>query len=57
LFYLYAADLYALRERLVAAGVAAGEIADGSPGPRTEMRVEDPDGYVLMIAQVERHEP
>jgi ketosteroid isomerase-like protein/catechol 2,3-dioxygenase-like lactoylglutathione lyase family enzyme len=53
LFYLYARDLFGLRDRLVAAGVDAGEIVDGRPGPRAEMRVEDPDGYVLMIAQIE----
>lgn len=53
LFYLYARDLFGLRDRLVAAGVQAGEIVDGSPGPRTEMRVRDPDGYVLMIAQLD----
>lgn len=53
LFYLYAHDLAGLRDHLVAHGVAAGEIVDGSPGPRNEMRVEDPDGYVLMIAQIE----
>jgi ketosteroid isomerase-like protein/catechol 2,3-dioxygenase-like lactoylglutathione lyase family enzyme len=51
LFYLFARDLFALRERLVAAGVQAGEIVDGRPGPAAEMRVVDPDGYVLMIAQ------
>ncbi len=32
---------------------AAGEIVDGSPGPRQEMQVADPDGYVLMVAQIE----
>lgn len=53
LFYLYSHDLAALRGRLLAAGVAAGEIVDGTPGPRAEMRVEDPDGYVLMIAQLD----
>jgi ketosteroid isomerase-like protein len=53
LFYLYTRDLFGLRDRLVEAGVDAGEIVDGSPGPRTEMRVADPDGYVLMIAQVD----
>jgi hypothetical protein len=53
MFYLYARDLFALRERLVADGVAAAEIVDGSPGPSAEMRLEDPDGYVLMIAQIE----
>ena len=53
LFYLYARDLASLRDHLVAHDVAAGEIVDGTPGPKQEMRVEDPDGYVLMIAQIE----
>jgi uncharacterized glyoxalase superfamily protein PhnB len=53
LFYLYSHDLAVLREQLLAAGIEAGEIEDGSPGPRQEMRVTDPDGYVLMIAQIE----
>ncbi|MBS1883478.1 MAG: nuclear transport factor 2 family protein [Actinobacteria bacterium] len=53
LFYLYSTDLAGLRERLLAAGIEAGEIEDGSPGPSEEMRVLDPDGYVLMIAQIE----
>ncbi len=53
LFYLYAHDLAGLRDRLVARGLAPGEIVDGSPGPRREMRVADPDGYVLMIAQID----
>ena len=51
LFYLYSRDLSGLRERLLAAGIDAGEILDGSPGPEAEMRVVDRDGYVLMIAQ------
>jgi catechol 2,3-dioxygenase-like lactoylglutathione lyase family enzyme len=54
LFYLYAQDLAGLREHLVAHGVAAGEIVDGTPGPERELRVADPDGYVLMIAQIEK---
>jgi ketosteroid isomerase-like protein len=53
LFYLYSSDLAALRDQLLAAGIEAGEIEDGSPGPREEMRVADPDGYVLMVAQIE----
>ena len=53
LFYLYSRDLAGLRRHLLAHGVSAGEIVDGTPGPRQEMRVEDPDGYVLMIAQIE----
>lgn len=53
LFYLYSHDLVALRGQLLAAGVRAGEIEDGTPGPRREMKIVDPDGYVLMVAQVE----
>ena len=53
LFYIYSHDLAALRNQLLAAGVEAGKIEDGSPGPREEMRVVDPDGYVLMIAQID----
>jgi ketosteroid isomerase-like protein len=53
LFYLYAADLAGLREQLLAAGIAAGEISDGTPGPRLEMQVLDPDEYVVMVAQIE----
>ena len=56
LFYLYARDLWALRDRLVAAGIDAGEIRDGRPGPDAEMRLADPDGYVLMVAQIEADE-
>jgi hypothetical protein len=54
LFYLYSDDLAALREQLFAGGVDAGEIEDGTPGPKEQMRVTDPDGYVLMVAQIER---
>ena len=57
LFYLYVPDLAALREHLLAHGVAAGPIEDGSPGPRREMRVIDPDGYVLMIAEIDDEGP
>lgn len=53
LFYLYAKDLAGLRDHLVAHDVVVSAIFDGTPGPRREMRVEDPDGYVLMIAEIE----
>ncbi|HLW96967.1 MAG TPA: VOC family protein [Solirubrobacteraceae bacterium] len=49
LFYLYSADIEALREQLLDAGIDAGMIEDGPAG--REMRLVDPDGYVLMIAQ------
>jgi predicted enzyme related to lactoylglutathione lyase len=51
LFYLYADDLDGLRERLVGAGIDAGPIVDGSPGPEREMRIIDPDGWCLMVAE------
>jgi hypothetical protein len=53
LFYLYSPDLASLRDHLVAAGIDTGEIEDGTPGPTEEMRVIDPDGYTLMIAQID----
>jgi hypothetical protein len=53
LFYLYSSNLAGLREQILAAGIDVGEIVDGTPGPRQEMRLTDPDGYVLMVAQVE----
>lgn len=53
LFYLYSSALAALREQVVNAGIDAGPIEDGTPGPRHQMQVTDPDGYVLMIAQTD----
>ena len=53
IFYLYTRDLDGLRERLVGGGVAAGEITTGGPGPDRQLEVTDPDGYVLMIAEIE----
>ncbi len=51
LFYLYAGDLAALREKLLLAGVTAGEIEYPEYLPRGEFALQDPDGYCLMIAQ------
>ena len=53
IFYLYTRDLDALRARLVAGGVAAGEITTGGPGPDRQLELTDPDGYVLMVAEIE----
>jgi len=53
LFYLYSSDLAAQREQLLGAGIDAGEIEDGTPGPHQQMQLTDPDGYVLMVAQTE----
>jgi catechol 2,3-dioxygenase-like lactoylglutathione lyase family enzyme len=51
LFYLYAADLPSLRSALVSMGIKAGEISYPAYLPKGEFRLEDPDGYTLMIAQ------
>jgi hypothetical protein len=51
LFYLYAADLQAVRRELIVNGVGAAEICYPEYLPQGEFRVEDPDGYTLMIAQ------
>ena len=51
LFYLYAADLNATRQTLIANGIKAGEICYPEYLPQGEFRVLDPDGYTLMIAQ------
>ena len=51
LFYLYAADLKSLRSSLLAKGVNCGEITYPDYLPNGEFRLQDPDGYTLMIAQ------
>ncbi|MBS1804796.1 MAG: VOC family protein [Acidobacteria bacterium] len=51
LFYLYARDMKALREELLSKGYAASEITYPGYLPEGEFRVDDPDGYTLMIAQ------
>ena len=48
-FYLFVDEVAAVREELLAAGVAAGEIAYPFYAPRGEFRITDPDGYTLMI--------
>lgn len=57
LFYLYATDLPALRNALLAKGIDAGEICYPEYLPDGEFRVHDPDGYTLMIAQSAKDTP
>ncbi len=57
LFYLYAPDLRSLHEMLIRKGIQAGEITFPEYLPEGEFRVQDPDGYVLMIAQSGRDTP
>jgi len=51
LFYLYSPNLVALREHLIAAGVGVSSITYPEYMPKGEVRVEDLDGYVLLIGQ------
>ena len=51
LFYLYATNLVVLREELVRAGQSPGPIRYPDYLPKGELRLLDPDGYCLMIAQ------
>ena len=51
LFYLYAADLKALRNTLLENGIDVGEIHYPDYLPKGECCVRDPDGYTLMLAQ------
>lgn len=51
LFYLYADDLKSLREHLLAKGVSASKISFPFYMLEGEIRVADPDGYVLLIGQ------
>ena len=51
LFYLYSPQLVQLREHLLSHGVTVSEITYPNYMPKGEIRVEDPDGYVLLIGQ------
>jgi hypothetical protein len=51
LFYLYSPDLIALREDLLANNVKVSAITYPDYMPKGEIRVDDPDGYVLLIGQ------
>lgn len=57
LFYLYARDLKSLREELLVEGFNASEISYPEYLPEGEFRLQDPDGYTLMIAQSGRDTP
>lgn len=51
LFYLYASGLGSLREHLLAMRVKVSHITYPDYMPKGEVRVEDPDGYCLLIGQ------
>jgi hypothetical protein len=49
LYYVYCDDVAELRRQLIDAGVQAGEITYPFYAPKGEFRVQDPDGYVMMV--------
>ena len=57
LYYLYAANLVALRDKLIAAGFEPGDITYPFYLPKGECRILDPDGHTLMLAQSDADTP
>jgi len=53
LFWLYTQDLDGFHARLREQGLEPGPIVDGTPGPPREFGLTDPDGYELMVSEVE----
>lgn len=54
LFYLYTPDLVALREQLLAKGITVSAITYPDYMPDGEIRLEDLDGYVILVGQADR---
>lgn len=52
--FLYTEDLAGLRDRLTEIGWEPPQIVDGTPGPKQEMTICDPDRHFLTIAQIDR---
>jgi|SRR5882672_2500978 len=52
LFYLYADNVAALREHLLDNSTEISEVSHPFYMPDGEIRVADPDGYVLLIGQL-----
>lgn len=49
LFYVYYDDVPATRDALMNAGVDTSEITTPPHSPRGEFRVDDPDGYAILV--------
>ena len=50
LFYMYVPGVAAFREQLAARGIRVGELKYFFFAKDGEFRIEDPDGYVLLVA-------
>ncbi len=55
LFYMYATDVVEYRNQLLACGVNVGPLKYPEYLPKGEFRINDPDGYCLMVGQWEDH--
>lgn len=53
LFYMYAPDVAAYKAELESKGVKVGPISYPFWSPRGEFRVDDPDGYTLMVSHAD----
>ena len=53
LFYCWTADVRALHDELVAAGVEVGDVEHPFYMQAGEFRAEDPDGYVILVGQLD----
>ena len=49
LFYAYCPDVEAMRADLETKGIPVGAIRTDFYAPKGEFRIEDPDGYVIMM--------
>ena len=56
LLYAYGAEVEELRQAAVQSGIDAGPVQRPFFSPLGEFRIEDPDGYVLIVAHVEEPE-
>jgi predicted enzyme related to lactoylglutathione lyase len=52
LFYVYCADVAAMRASLAEAGLEPGEITKPFFNPEGEFRLVDPDGYVVLVTHL-----
>jgi len=52
LFYCWTPDVEALHDELAAAGLDVGPVTHPFYMPAGEFRLEDPDGYVLLVGQL-----
>ena len=54
LFYLYAFDVVSYRDELVAQGVKVSRLNRRQHMPAGEFRIDDPDGYCLLVGQCDK---